>query len=62
VWEKALPKLHEQCVQTGDACDACEDAIMDAFEAVYGGAQTMDEVISMMAYDLAREHARELAP
>lgn len=61
VWEKAAPNLHEHCIESGVACTSCETAIMNAFEAVYGGAETMDEVISMMAYDLAREHARELA-
>lgn len=62
VWEKAVGRgLHEHCIETGVACTSCEQIIMDAFEEVYGAAQTMDEVISMMAYDLAREHARELA-
>ncbi|WNN94980.1 hypothetical protein SEA_MAGRITTE_3 [Microbacterium phage Magritte] len=62
VWEKARPKIHDSCLLSGAACSECEAVIMDAFEAVYGAAETMDEVISMIAHDLAREHARELAP
>lgn len=61
VWEKAQHKIHDSCLLAGVACSECEAVIMDAFEEVYGAAETMDEVISMIAHDLAREHARELA-
>lgn len=61
VWTRAEPHIHAVCMVKGVACPDCEDAIMDAFEDVYGAAETMDEVISMIAHDLAREHARELA-
>jgi hypothetical protein len=56
VWARATQSgIHELCELSGDACPDCETTIMDAFEAVYGGAETMDEVIGMMAYDLARD-------
>lgn len=61
VWTKAVPGLHDTCLATGVACPECEDVIMRAFEEVYGGAETMDEVIGMIAHDLAAERARELA-
>lgn len=62
VWQKAVARgLHDECVATAKPCTTCETTLMDAFEDVYGGAETMDEVLGMIAYDLAREHARELA-
>lgn len=61
VWRRAEPNIHPLCMHLGVACSECEDTIMRAFEDVYGMAETMDEVIGMIAHDLAREHARELA-
>lgn len=62
VWAKAQTHgLHDECVQSASPCERCETALMNSFEEVYGGAASMDEVIGMIAYDLAREHARELA-
>ncbi len=60
VWAKAEPNIHGLCMHLGIACSECEDVIMQAFEDVYGMAETMDEVIGMIAHDLAREHARGL--
>lgn len=54
VWAIAQRRIHPVCLAAGTACPACEEAIMLAFEEVYGGAETMDEVIGMIAYDLAR--------
>lgn len=61
VWAKAEDKIHPVCLATGVACAECEAVIMDAFEDVYGMAETMDEVIGMIAHDLALERAEELA-
>lgn len=61
VWAKAEPHIHPVCQATRVACPSCEAAIMQAFEDVYGMAETMDEVIGMIAHDLARERAEELA-
>lgn len=61
VWARAESHIHPLCLHLGIACSECEQTIMDAFEAVYGAAETMDEVISMIAHDLAAERARELA-
>ncbi len=57
VWHLATQAgIHESCELAGEACTQCETRIMDAFEAVYGNAQSLDEVIGMMAFDLARRH------
>lgn len=62
VWTKAQAYgLHDECVRIGIACVGCSDAIMRAFEDVYGGAETMDEVLGMIAYDLALADAKGLA-
>jgi hypothetical protein len=62
VWRRAVSRgLHGSCILTGQACSACEATILAAFEDVYGAAENMDEVLGMIAYDLALEKAQELA-